>query len=64
MSVHMRAVWYEGAGGVEVIKLRDVPRPVPGPHEVRVRVHCAGLNRADLLQRRGIAIPEFKEPTT
>jgi putative PIG3 family NAD(P)H quinone oxidoreductase len=54
MSVHMRAVWYEGAGGVEVIKLRDVPRPVPGPHEVRVRVHCAGLNRADLLQRRGL----------
>ncbi len=26
---------------------------MPGPHEVRVRVHAAGLNRADLLQRMG-----------
>ncbi len=52
--MQMRAVWYDGAGGVEVIALRDVPRPVPGPHEVRVRVHAAGLNRADLLQRRGL----------
>lgn len=29
------------------------PRPEPGPHEALVRVHAAGVNRADLLQRRG-----------
>jgi putative PIG3 family NAD(P)H quinone oxidoreductase len=52
--MQMRAGWFEGAGGVEVIRIRDVPRPIPGPHEIRVRVHAAGLNRADLLQRRGL----------
>lgn len=30
-----------------------VPDPVPGPHQLRVRVRAAGLNRADILQRRG-----------
>ena len=49
----MRAVWYNGAGGAAVIELREVALPEPGPHEIRVRVHAAGLNRADLLQRLG-----------
>jgi putative PIG3 family NAD(P)H quinone oxidoreductase len=49
----MRAAWYNGAGGTEVIEIREVPLPAPGPHEIRVRVHAAGLNRADLLQRQG-----------
>jgi putative PIG3 family NAD(P)H quinone oxidoreductase len=49
----MRAAWFPGAGGPEVIEFRDVPRPAPGAGEVRVRVAAAGLNRADLLQRRG-----------
>jgi putative PIG3 family NAD(P)H quinone oxidoreductase len=49
----MRAAWFAGAGGPEVIEFRDVPRPAPGPGEMRVRVAAAGLNRADLLQRRG-----------
>ena len=49
----MRAVWYNGAGGTGVIELRDVALPEPGPQEIRVRVHAAGLNRADLLQRMG-----------
>lgn len=52
--MQMRAAWFDGAGGPEVITLRDVARPIPGPHEVRVRVHAAGINRADLLQRRGL----------
>jgi NADPH:quinone reductase len=49
----MRAVVYTGAGGVEVVVLRDVPTPDPGPNDIRVRVRAAGLNRADLMQRRG-----------
>ena len=32
---------------------REVPDPVPGPGEVLVRVHAAGVNRADLLQAAG-----------
>lgn len=40
-------------GGVEALVERDVPLPEPGPSQVRVRVHAAGVNRADVLQRQG-----------
>jgi len=33
------------------------PIPEPGPEEVLIKVHSAGLNRADLLQRRGLYPP-------
>ena len=49
----MRAVIYSGAGGPEVITIGEVPRPEVRPEHIRVRVHAAGLNRADLIQRRG-----------
>ena len=49
----MRAVIYTGAGGPEVIAIGEVPKPEVRPGHVRVRVHAAGLNRADLIQRRG-----------
>jgi putative PIG3 family NAD(P)H quinone oxidoreductase len=49
----MRAVVIAGAGGPEVLHVRDVPRPEPGADEVLVRVHAAALNRADIHQREG-----------
>lgn len=49
----MQAVIYEGAGGPEVITIGEVPKPEVRPDHIRVRVHAAGLNRADLIQRRG-----------
>ena len=49
----MRAIVYSGAGTTDVLQLKDVPTPEPGPKQIRVRVHAAGLNRADILQRRG-----------
>jgi NADPH2:quinone reductase len=49
----MRAVIYSGAGGPEVITIGQVPKPEVRPEHIRVRVHAAGLNRADLVQRRG-----------
>jgi putative PIG3 family NAD(P)H quinone oxidoreductase len=49
----MRAVVYTGAGGHEVVQLRDAPIPEPGFQQVRVRIKAAGLNRADVYQRRG-----------
>lgn len=51
--MQMRAAWFPAGGGREPIEFRTVPRPSPGPHEVRVRVHASAINRADLLQRRG-----------
>jgi NADPH:quinone reductase len=49
----MRAVIYEGAGGPEVITIGEVPKPEVRPEHIRIRVHAAGVNRADLMQRRG-----------
>lgn len=50
----MRAVVITQYGGPEVLEVREVPDPLPAPDEVRVRVHSASLNRADLLQRAGV----------
>ena len=41
-----------GAPG-EVLKVRTVERPEPGPNEVRVRVHAASLNFNDIDRCRG-----------
>jgi NADPH:quinone reductase-like Zn-dependent oxidoreductase len=43
----MRAIRQETLGGPEVLELVDVPRPVPGPTEVLVRVAAAGVNPVD-----------------
>src|SRR5205807_9033704 len=50
----MRAVVITSHGEVEGIGVGEAPTPpAPTADRVRVRVHAAGLNRADILQRRG-----------
>ena len=50
----MKAVYIRSFGGPENLEIREVPRPPePAGNDVLVRVRAAGLNRADLLQRRG-----------
>lgn len=49
----MRAIIATQAGGPEVLTVADVQAPVPGPGEVLIDVVAAGLNRADVQQRRG-----------
>lgn len=49
----MRAVVITKPGGPEVLQIQEVPTPEPVADQVRVRVHAAGLNRADLAQRLG-----------
>jgi NADPH:quinone reductase len=53
----MRAVVFEGKGGPEILSVKELPDPAPARGEVLVRVRAAGLNRADLLQRRGLYPP-------
>lgn len=53
----MRAVVIATPGDPEVLELREVPMPEPGRGEIRVQVKAAGVNRADLLQRRGLYPP-------
>jgi NADPH:quinone reductase-like Zn-dependent oxidoreductase len=52
-SNEMKAVVITRFGGPEVLEIRDVPEPTPGPDEVLVHVRSTALNRADLLQRLG-----------
>lgn len=53
----MKAVYISEPGGPEVLELREVPAPVPGPGEVLIDVVAAGLNRADVQQRMGFYPP-------
>ncbi len=49
----MRHAAVSGAGGPEVIHVAEGPVPKPGAGEVLIRVLAAGVNRPDVLQRRG-----------
>lgn len=50
----MKAVYITEFGGVENLAIREVPEPPrPVADQILVRVRAAGLNRADLLQRKG-----------
>ena len=49
----MKAIVLRGFGEPEVITWDTAPDPVVGPGEVAIDIVAAGVNRADLLQRRG-----------
>lgn len=57
----MLAVVVSEPGGPERLELRQVPDPRPSSHDVVLRVHATALNRADLLQRRGLYPPPAGE---
>lgn len=50
----MKAIVITKPGGPEVLELREVHRPTPGPGHLLVKVEATALNRADLMQRRGL----------
>ena len=50
----MKAVFITEFGGPDVLEIREVPEPAkPQGGEVLIKVKAAGLNRADIIQRRG-----------
>src|SRR5689334_2407554 len=49
-----KAVRFEEYGGVDVLDVVDVPRPVPGPGQVLVRVKAAGINPGEAKIREGL----------
>ena len=49
----MRFVGLTGPGAPEVLKIQTMPTPAPREHEVLIKVHAAGINRPDILQRQG-----------
>jgi putative PIG3 family NAD(P)H quinone oxidoreductase len=54
----------DGRGGAEALHPVQLPRPVPRAGEVLIRVHAAGVNRPDLLQREGEYPPPPGAPET
>ncbi|MGW9174769.1 NADP-dependent oxidoreductase [Streptomyces decoyicus] len=61
----MRAVSQDTAGGPEVLKMITTDRPVPGPTEILVRVHAAGVNPTDWKSRsQGAFMTGAKAPFT
>lgn len=49
----MKAVRFHEVGGPEVLRYEEVPQPVPGPGEVRLRVAASAFNAADNGMRAG-----------
>src|ERR1700719_4514474 len=57
-----KAVQFDSYGGIDVLEVRDVPRPVPGAGEVLVQVRAAGINPSEAVIRSGALHHMF--PTT
>ncbi|WP_372494265.1 NADP-dependent oxidoreductase [Actinoallomurus purpureus] len=61
----MRAIVQDEPGGPEVLRLAEIERPEPGPVEILVRVHAAGVNPTDWKTRQrgrsgyGSALPRL-----
>ena len=53
----MRAVKVLMPGGSDMLKIVQVPIPVPRAEEVLIKVHSTAINRADILQRKGLYPP-------
>jgi NADPH:quinone reductase len=59
----MRAIDPETPGGPDVLKCVERPVPQAGPGEVLIRVAAAGVNRPDVMQRKGLYPPPPGAPT-
>jgi putative PIG3 family NAD(P)H quinone oxidoreductase len=49
----MKAITFDDFGDADVLKIAEFPEPLLRPHDLLVRTRAAGVNRADLNQRRG-----------
>lgn len=50
----MQAAWYKQTGAAkDVLKTGEIDKPEPGLGEVRVKIHCSGVNPSDIKNRSG-----------
>jgi NADPH:quinone reductase-like Zn-dependent oxidoreductase len=54
-----QAVRFDEYGGVDVLRIAEVDRPVPGPGQVLVRVQAAGINPGEAKIRNGLLAQRF-----
>jgi putative PIG3 family NAD(P)H quinone oxidoreductase len=60
----MKAITFDEFGAADVLKIAELPAPLLRPTDLMVRVHAAGVNRADLTHRRGgYGRPDFGDST-
>src|SRR6185295_5606860 len=50
----MQSYWMQMTDTGTVLELRDTPVPEPGPHQLLVRMHAAGLNRGEFIAGHGL----------
>ena len=50
----MKAVRFDHYGDIDVLEVRAVPRPSPGPGQVLVEVKAAGINPGEAMIRKGL----------
>jgi NADPH:quinone reductase-like Zn-dependent oxidoreductase len=55
----MRAVRFDEYGGLDQLKVVDVPTPEPGPGQVLVQVRAAGINPGEEMIRAGLLQEQF-----
>jgi putative PIG3 family NAD(P)H quinone oxidoreductase len=53
----MRAMTVDRPGDADALRISDLPDPSPEENEILIDVYAAGVNHADLLQRRGLYPP-------
>lgn len=52
----MQAVMYE-TGGAQGLRVENVPKPSVQDGHILIRIHYFAINRADILQRKGLYAP-------
>ena len=50
----MKTIVIREPGGPDMLTVTEVPVPSPGRGEVLIKVAAAGVNRPDVLQRKGL----------
>jgi len=59
LELMSRAVQFDSYGGIDVLEVRDVPRPIPAAGEVLVEVRAAGINPSEAVIRSGALADQF-----
>lgn len=60
----MKAIRIHETGGPEVMQLEEIEQPIPGEGEALIKVAAAGINYADLMQRKGEYLTRTRTPMT
>ena len=55
----VKAVRYDEFGGIDVLRVEEVERPVPGDRQVLIRVKAAGINPSEAVIRMGAVAELF-----